>query len=88
MGATYAGAVRGALRGYKLLVSPLVGPSCRFLPSCSEYAAAVLVSQGPVRGGALALRRLCRCRPGGGSGYDPAPPAPAGPGPRVFTCEP
>lgn len=85
MGPTYAGAVRGALRGYKLVVSPLIGPSCRFMPSCSEYAAAVLVSHGPVRGGALAFRRLCRCRPGGGSGYDPAPPAPAAA--RAFTCD-
>jgi putative membrane protein insertion efficiency factor len=81
--------VRGALRAYKLTLSPLIGPRCRFLPTCSEYAAEVLVSHGPWRGSMLAVRRLCRCNPWGGSGYDPPPPPrskdvrPA----RKWTCE-
>ena len=63
------------LRAYKVTLSPLVGQGCRFQPTCSTYAAEVLIGQGPVRGGWLAARRLCRCHPWGGSGYDPAPPA-------------
>ena len=64
-----------ALRGYKLVLSPLVGQGCRFQPTCSVYAAEVLLGQGPLRGGWLTARRLCRCHPWGGSGYDPPPPA-------------
>lgn len=70
----YATCVRGAIRAYQLTLSPLIGRQCRFLPTCSEYAAEVLVSHGPWRGGRLAVRRLCRCHPMGGSGYDPPPP--------------
>jgi putative membrane protein insertion efficiency factor len=70
----YETCVRGALRAYKLTLSPLIGRQCRFLPTCSEYAAEALITQGPVRGGWLAARRLCRCHPFGGSGYDPPPP--------------
>ena len=73
----YESCVRGALRAYKLTLSPLIGRQCRYFPTCSEYAADVLIGHGPARGGALALRRLCRCNPWGGAGYDP-PPAPAG----------
>ncbi len=68
--------VRGALSLYKGALSPWLPRSCRFLPTCSEYAAEVFVSHGPVRGGGLALRRVCRCHPWGGSGYDPPPAAP------------
>ncbi len=78
----YATAVRAALRAYKLVLSPLLGPACRFAPSCSEYAAEALIVHGPVRGAGLALRRFCRCRPGGSSGYDPVPPPSA-----KFTCD-
>jgi putative membrane protein insertion efficiency factor len=66
----------GAIRGYQLLVSPWLGANCRFLPTCSEYAAAAIAIHGPWRGGGLALKRLARCRPGGGSGYDPVPEDP------------
>jgi len=89
----YESCVRGALRAYKLTLSPLIGRQCRFLPTCSEYAAEVLISHGPWRGGALAARRLCRCNPWGGSGYDPAPPRKDGVGgdasgpTRTWTCE-
>jgi putative membrane protein insertion efficiency factor len=71
---SYESCVRAALRAYKLTLSPLIGRQCRFLPTCSEYAADVLIGHGPWRGGYLAARRLCRCHPWGGSGYDPAPP--------------
>jgi hypothetical protein len=68
-------AMRGAIRAYQLTVSPLLPPSCRYLPSCSEYAIEALARYGPLRGGGLSLRRVARCHPWGGSGYDPVPPA-------------
>lgn len=70
----YERGVRAALRGYKLTLSPLIGRGCRYLPTCSEYAAEALITHGPVRGTYLAARRVCRCHPFGGSGYDPVPP--------------
>ena len=66
--------VRFAHRAYKLTLSPLIGQRCRFLPTCSDYARDALITHGPWRGGYLAPRRLCRCHPFGGSGYDPVPP--------------
>jgi hypothetical protein len=85
----YESCVRGVLRAYKLALSPLIGRHCRFLPTCSEYAAEALISHGPWRGSYLAARRLCRCHPWGGSGYDPPPPPHnRGPAPvRNWTCE-
>jgi putative membrane protein insertion efficiency factor len=70
----YTACVKGALRAYKLTLSPLIGRHCRFAPSCSEYAAEVLIVHGPWRGTCLAAGRVCRCNPWGGSGYDPPPP--------------
>ena len=70
----YEQIIRGGLGAYKAALSPLFGNACRFAPSCSEYAAEALIAHGPVRGAGLALRRFCRCRPGGASGYDPVPP--------------
>ena len=70
----YERTIRLALRGYKLTLSPLIGQACRYKPSCSEYAAEALITHGPVRGAHLALGRVCRCHPWGGSGYDPVPP--------------
>ena len=86
----YDRSVRGALRAYKLTLSPLIGNQCRFLPTCSEYAAEALISHGPWRGGSLAVQRLCRCNPWGGSGYDPPPPraASAQDAARNWTCDP
>jgi putative membrane protein insertion efficiency factor len=66
------------VRLYQLLVSPLLPPSCRFLPTCSEYAIEAIERHGAARGTALALRRLGRCHPWGGSGYDPVPLPKAG----------
>jgi putative membrane protein insertion efficiency factor len=89
----YESCVRGALRAYKLTLSPLIGRQCRYLPTCSEYASDVLISHGPWRGAWLAGQRLCRCHPWGGSGYDPPPPRRAaedskGARPRrTWTCE-
>ena len=65
--------LRGLIRLYQLCISPLLGVNCRFAPSCSEYAAEALTRHGAVRGGWLTLRRLVRCHPWGGSGYDPVP---------------
>lgn len=70
----YERSVRGALRAYKLTLSPLIGQQCRFAPTCSEYAAEALIKHGPLRGTWMAAGRLCRCNPWGGSGYDPVPP--------------
>lgn len=68
----------GLVYGYRYLVSPIIGPRCRYLPTCSEYAVEALEKHGVLRGGWLALKRLGRCHPltwiGGGSGYDPVPP--------------
>ena len=64
------------LRGYQVLFAPMYAGSCRYLPSCSTYAREAVERHGAVRGGALAVRRLLRCHPFGGSGLDPVPPSP------------
>lgn len=61
------------VRFYRLVISPLLGSNCRFQPTCSSYALEALSRHGAWRGGLLTLKRLARCRPGGGSGYDPVP---------------
>ncbi len=61
------------IRAYKLLLSHQFAGSCRYLPSCSEYAAEAVARFGVLRGSALSLRRLARCHPLGSSGYDPVP---------------
>ena len=58
---------------YKGAISPLTPPSCRFTPSCSTYAIEALRKHGPFKGLYLAVRRILRCHPWGGSGYDPVP---------------
>ncbi|MFQ5785503.1 MAG: membrane protein insertion efficiency factor YidD [Alphaproteobacteria bacterium] len=65
--------LRGVVRLYQLVVSPLIPPRCRYLPTCSEYAAEAIERHGPFVGGWLALRRIARCHPWGDSGYDPVP---------------
>ncbi len=64
------------IRGYRLALSPLLPPSCRFQPTCSQYALEAIERFGPARGSWLALRRLLRCHPFHPGGYDPVPPAP------------
>ena len=63
----------GTIRGYQLLLSPFLGASCRFTPTCSAYAAEAIRKWGPWKGSWLAIKRIGRCRPGGGHGYDPVP---------------
>ena len=65
------------IRAYQLVISPLFAGSCRFVPSCSHYAAEAVTRFGAIRGGWLAVRRLSRCHPFGGEGFDPVPPSPA-----------
>jgi putative membrane protein insertion efficiency factor len=65
------------IRAYKLLFSQQFAGSCRFLPTCSAYAAEAVSRHGVLRGSLLALRRLSRCHPLGASGYDPVPSAPS-----------
>lgn len=64
----------GAVRWYQRWISPLLPPSCRFTPSCSEYAAEALERYGLLSGGWLAMRRILRCHPFHPGGYDPVPP--------------
>ena len=61
------------IRFYQICISPLLGPSCRFTPTCSEYAKQAIMKHGPIKGLGLAIWRLLRCNPWGGSGYDPVP---------------
>ncbi len=63
----------GLIRAYQYAVSPLLGPHCRFLPSCSEYAAEAVARYGPWRGGWLAIKRVGKCHPGHPGGLDPVP---------------
>src|SRR5690349_5553767 len=66
-------AVLAVIRGYQLLLSPLYAGSCRYVPSCSAYAAEAVSIHGAARGSLLALKRLARCHPLGGHGLDPVP---------------
>ena len=61
------------IRGYQRGISPFLPPACRYTPTCSEYAAEAIRRHGSSRGSWLAARRLLRCHPWGGSGYDPVP---------------
>ena len=56
---------------YRYFISPIIVPRCRFLPTCSEYAVEAIKVKGCIRGGFLAVKRICKCHPFGGSGYDP-----------------
>jgi uncharacterized protein len=61
------------IRGYRRGISPLLPPSCRYTPTCSAYAEEAIGRYGAGHGGWLAAKRLLRCHPWGGSGYDPVP---------------
>ena len=58
---------------YRLFISPLIGASCRHVPTCSQYTIEAVQNTGPLRGFILSTNRILRCRPGGTHGYDPAP---------------
>ena len=74
------------LRGYQLLLSPMLGQNCRFYPSCSSYAIEAVQVHGAARGGWLAARRLCRCHPWHAGGVDPVPPAAQPSSPTACEC--
>ncbi|HSF45059.1 MAG TPA: membrane protein insertion efficiency factor YidD [Chitinophagaceae bacterium] len=61
------------IRIYQKLISPLLGPKCRYTPTCSEYTVQALKKHGLFKGGWLAIKRISSCHPWGGSGYDPVP---------------
>lgn len=61
------------VRAYQLILSPFLGGGCRFEPTCSQYAVDVLHKHSPMTSFQLIVRRLSKCHPWGGSGYDPAP---------------
>jgi len=62
------------IRMYQILISPLLPPSCRFTPTCSQYSLEAFRRFGLIKGFYLSLKRILRCHPWGGSGYDPVPP--------------
>ena len=61
------------IRGYQLIVSPLLGSNCRFMPTCSEYALESLKTYGLIKGTYLTIKRIGKCHPWGSNGYDPIP---------------
>jgi putative membrane protein insertion efficiency factor len=71
--AMFARPLIGLVRAYRRWISPALPPACRYIPTCSAYAEEALQKYGAVRGSWLAIRRLLRCHPFGGSGYDPVP---------------
>lgn len=71
----------GLIRVYQVAIAPALGPACRYEPSCSRFASEAIETHGLLRGGWLALRRLSRCHPLGGHGYDPVPGQPSRPTP-------
>ncbi|HEU0198743.1 MAG TPA: membrane protein insertion efficiency factor YidD, partial [Nevskiaceae bacterium] len=74
------------IRAYQRVISPLMGPHCRFYPSCSQYAVEAIQRYGALRGGWLALWRLLRCQPFNPGGYDPVPLPGAPPQPGVHAA--
>ncbi len=67
-------ALKGIVKGYRLVISPLLGQNCRFQPTCSSYALEAIDKHGALKGGWLAAKRIAKCHPWGGSGIDNVPP--------------
>ena len=65
--------IRGLIRLYQWVISPLFPATCRYAPSCSHYAVDAVTRFGVLRGGWMAMKRIGRCHPWGGTGYDPVP---------------
>jgi len=65
--------ISGIIGLYRYLVSPVLGPSCRFTPTCSEYAQTAVTRFGVIKGGWISIKRIVSCHPWGKSGYDPVP---------------
>ncbi|MGN6249643.1 MAG: membrane protein insertion efficiency factor YidD [Ginsengibacter sp.] len=63
----------GLIKFYQLVISPWMGPSCRYTPTCSQYGIEALKKYGPLKGGWLTIKRISRCHPWGGHGHDPVP---------------
>jgi len=63
----------GLIKIYQLVISPWIGPSCRYTPTCSQYGIEAIKKYGPLKGGWLTLKRIARCNPWGGHGHDPVP---------------
>lgn len=61
------------VRGYQIFISPLLGPHCRFTPTCSAYFIQAVEKYGPFKGSWLGIKRILRCHPGNPGGYDPVP---------------
>ena len=62
-----------SIRGYQKYISPLSGPHCRYVPTCSQYALEAVEKYGTIKGGFLAAKRILRCHPFAAGGYDPVP---------------
>lgn len=75
IGQLFALPLRGLVWIYRYAISPLIGANCRYQPTCSAYAEEALRTHGAFQGGWLALKRIGRCHPWGGSGFDPVPEA-------------
>jgi uncharacterized protein len=73
MNATLKFLLLGLVRGYRLFISPLFLPSCRFYPSCSQYGLTAIDTHGPLKGTWLTAKRISRCHPWSNGGYDPVP---------------
>lgn len=63
----------GVIRAYRQFISPLFPPSCRFQPTCSQYALEAIATHGAIKGSWLAIKRILRCHPFHPGGYDPVP---------------
>jgi hypothetical protein len=63
----------GLIRIYQLIISPWLGPSCRYTPTCSQYGIEAFRKYGPIKGMWLTVKRIARCNPWGGHGHDPVP---------------